>query len=287
MPPNAGEIYFEDLESTFDPRTFDSKFITPTVIQQSELSNSLGSNYLDWDDNTIVNGLIRKEEENNECEKSETIETSESYWLWNTPDETAHVTAITKEINKEEFIKRVVLEEGIRKSLSAEHIVTQLVNEVKIYEKLSVEYDNADDFCNEEEMEGYWYWGDFVKEAPVGLELCVEHIERLLLTDAEMRGIVPNMTNYELSHHDRRDADAYWEWKEGNDICEGTFPFEKGLEKEEILSMIMLEEEIRQLFTVESIENSLISEAGRAREKESKERETVLDNNKRCEYWLW
>mmetsp|Transcript_34140 Transcript_34140/g.41832 ORF Transcript_34140/g.41832 Transcript_34140/m.41832 type:complete len:279 (+) Transcript_34140:49-885(+) len=278
MPPNTGELSFEDLENTIDVKLLKN----PEGLVPSYHA-------------TYFNITVNKDETKNQCKdvSSDLNETmqgkddnfSDSYWEWPAKEDPVPVTDVTKEINKEEFLKKIVLEEDIRQCLSVEQIEKRLSNDTNSRKQEAVLDDTRK--SQNEDVENYWYWSDG-KNIKEGLTLTVDAIEERIVADAKARLVEVNNKDYELANPaDIENANGYWDWKEDK-VVSAKLPREaiqQEADKEELLKNILLEEEIREALTVKSIEKNLV--------KEMKMRgETCLQNeievNKDAvDYWNW
>lgn len=277
MPPNTGEICFEDLESTFDLRTLDSKLSLP--LQQS----AEGTDFCDWDDNVVVN-VISAEDEKDECQSNECRAESDNYWDWRSRDESSIAPDVSVEIDKEGFIERILLEEEIRQCLMVDRIEERLVEEEKRRKCEIVECSDVND-CHGEESERYWYWGDVNGiRGEVRLDLKVESIEEGLLADADNRNNGRNGVSCDNVNGSKVSVSNYWDWEEEDVVPNGEC-IEK-CSKEELLDRIVLEEKIRRRLMVENVEKSLLREA-RIKEEEVKECERAVNVSECDDYWSW
>mmetsp|Transcript_62262 Transcript_62262/g.73755 ORF Transcript_62262/g.73755 Transcript_62262/m.73755 type:complete len:278 (+) Transcript_62262:335-1168(+) len=277
MPPNTGEICFEDLESTFDLRTLDSKLSTP--LQQS----SEGFNFCDWDDNVVANG-INAEDEKEDCQSAECRAESDNYWKWSSRNESSIAPDVSEEVDKEGFIERILLEEEIRKCLMVDRIEKRLVEDEKRRKCEIVECSDVND-CHGEESERYWYWGggDIIR-GDVRLDLKVNSIEKVLLADADNRNGVRNGASCDNVNGSGVRVSNYWDWEEEDAVTNGECL--KKVNKEELLDRIVLEEKIRRRLMVENVEKCLLREA-RIQEQEVKECERIVNVSDCDDCWSW
>jgi len=282
MPPNTGEIAFDDLESTFDLSVLKDPKDFLIAYHAARFDTQITANN-DTDDCCIDNP-----NDLNESSQDKDNEVSNTYWEWSpATEETNPVTPAPKEINKEEFINNIILEEEIRQCLMVERVEKRLVDESKRRNNDTMDYDFN---SQNEAMEMYWNWAEDGRIKEDCLELTVESIENRLVADAKSGLLAQQESKYELaSHADEECGNEYWDWEEDNVVPVEVFPIEvlrKEVNKEELLRKILLEEEIRQGLMVTNIEKSLLKEA-RTRSEECKEYESEISKQKCAGYWSW
>eukprot|EP00586_Coscinodiscus_wailesii_P000401 CAMPEP_0172487670 /NCGR_PEP_ID=MMETSP1066-20121228/16836_1 /TAXON_ID=671091 /ORGANISM="Coscinodiscus wailesii, Strain CCMP2513" /LENGTH=281 /DNA_ID=CAMNT_0013254421 /DNA_START=98 /DNA_END=943 /DNA_ORIENTATION=- len=279
MPPNTGEFSFQDLESTFDWRSLDSKFAQPS--QQSAARTS----YWDWDDNLFADES--NAEEKKECGAYECDGYSDSYWEWTTVDQSSSVRNVSEEIDKHDLLRRILLEEEIRQCLMVDRVVKQLVEDSNRDKCEIIECVDENDW-HSEEAERYWYCGEEGScVGEVRLDLKVECIEKRLLADANKRTCAQDGALCDNINVTEGSDNGYWDWDEEDVSCSEAHligEFCNELDKQEWLSKIVLEEEIRRRLVVGNIEKCLLRDA-RMQAHACKENEIKVNHNGCNEYW--
>lgn len=244
MPPNVGQISFEDLESTLDL----------ALLQNTKglfTSDDTTSLYVPLDFS------IKKVSGNNDVRTRKNLtpdnEASDKYWAWNDECVVESTEEHQTEINKAEFIKDVLQEEERRQCLVIDATLKENVS--KAHGDV-VRSDFVDESSNnywdwEEEKEcweeesgndcGYWEWASceveenvehsqsmnrkqvlekIVMEDKIRQSLMADEIVRLLVANCDLNkeGVQVDAVQNDVDDCHSENAESYWHWGCENDV---------------------------------------------------------------------